>query len=234
MSFATHRPLLLIVLAALLLSLTVVACGGASPTSNAPGGQIGDAPPLPASTGGDDGAAEKIKIKTPDDRLVVEFKPGGAENVKIEYGANEGAQVLRGELGKNDKRKYQLEGGGQIVEVKLGDDGFKVRTPAGALLWKVKISDDKIKISNNEENANPFVLSVKGDDRVKVLQNETEIGEVKFYRDRQKVKVKDAGEQELFESNTDHYSAMYGVLLMQQIPDPERYVIMAELLLRKR
>ncbi len=234
MPFATHRPLLLVVLAALLLALTVVACGGASPTGNAPGGQPGDGPPPPASTDGDD-AAEKIKIKTPDDRSIVEFKPNGAaESVKIEYGANEGARVLRGESSKNDKRKYQLEGGGQIVEVKLGDDGFKVRTPAGALLWKVKISDDKIKISNNEENANPFVLSVKGDDRVKVLQNETEIGEVRFYRDRQKVKVKDAGEQELFESNTDRYSAMYGVLLMQQIPDPERYVIMAELLLRKR
>ncbi len=133
MSFATHRTLLLVVLAALLLALTVVACGGASPTGNAPGGQPGDGPPLPASTGGDD-AAEKIKIKTPDDRPIVEFKPGGAESVKIEYGANEGARVLRGELRKNDKRKYQLEGGGQFVEVKPGDDGFKVRTPAGALL----------------------------------------------------------------------------------------------------
>ena len=177
-------------------------------------------------------SAEEIKIKSSDEGRVVEFKPGG-EGLKIEFTVNGQRQVLRGEVGKSDKRKYTLDGTGIIAEVKPDAEGFKVRTTEGRLLWKVKTSSDKIKISNNEENASPFVLERKEDDRVKVLHDETEIGEVKFYPDSRKVKIKDTGEKELYESDTGRYSALYGVQLMTQIPERERYIIMAELLARK-
>jgi hypothetical protein len=224
----SYRALLLFLLS---VSLSLVSsCGGSgSKSSPAPGGSNDGSPPSAATAD----EADKIKIKTPDEQAVVEFKLKG-DSPKIEFSASGQTKILRGELNKNDKRKYQLEGGGMVAEVKPGDDGFKVRTPDGNLLWKVKIAGDKIKISNNEENTNPFVLAIKDNDRVKILQNETLLGEVKFYRDRQKVKVKDTNEKELYESNTDRYSAMYGVMMMQQIPDAERYIIMAELLLRKR
>jgi hypothetical protein len=140
--------------------------------------------------------------------------------------------VLRGEANETDKRKYEWDDQGRVAEVKPNDDGFKVRTPDGNLLWKVKISADKIKISNNEENNNPFELKWKEADRVKVALGDTELGEMKYYSDRQKIKVKDANERELFESNTSHASAAYGVLLLQTIPETERYIIMAELLAR--
>ena len=52
---------------------------------------------------------------------------------------------------------------------------------------------DKIKISDNEENLNAFELKEKQADGVKVVRNDDRIGEVKFYRDRGKVKVKDNG-----------------------------------------
>ena len=222
-----HRALLTLLL---LASLSVLfSCGGGSNSSSATGGSNKASPPSASTTD----ASDKIKIKTPDEQSVVEFKLNG-DSPKVEFSQGGQTKVLRGELSKNDKRKYQLEGGGMVAEVKPGDDGFKVRTGEGKLLWKVKLTDDKIKISNNEENTNPFVLAIKGSDRIKILQDETELGEVKFYPDRQKVKVKDTSEKELFESNTDRYSAMYGVMMMQQIPDAERYIIMAELLSRKR
>ena len=210
-----------------LFLLVFASCGWH--TSGTSGGTI-------TSTGGprpagatDTASAGKIKIKTPDDQTVVEFKPGG-ENVKIEFTTSGQAKVLHGDIRDSGKRKYTLEGGSMVAEVKPGDDGFKVRTPDGRLLWKVKISEGKIKISNNEENKNPFVLSIKENDRVKILRDETEIGAVKFYRDRQRVEVKDTAQKELYQSNTDRYSAMYGVLMMDQIPDAERYIIMAEIL----
>ncbi len=209
----------------LLLALSLGACGG---RGNAPAGNAGGSAPAADAAGW----AEKIKIKTPDDQTLVEFKQRG-EELKIEFSTGGRMQVLRGAPNEKDKRKYELEGGGLVAEVKPGDEGFKVRTPDGRLLWKVKTAADKIKISDNEENQNPFELKLKEDDRVKVGRNETALGEVKFYRDRQKVKVKDAGEQELYDSNTDQYSAAYGVLLMQQIPEQVRYIIMAELLARK-
>lgn len=168
----------------------------------------------------------KVKIKTPDDKPVVEFKFDGSET-KLEYGG----KVVRGEL-KDDKRKYFYEAGSQIAEVKAKDaDGFKVRTLDGKLLWKIKISGDKIKISDNEENRNAFDI-VKKEDGAKVEQNEQKLGEVKFYRDRQKIKVKDAADQELFDGNTDKYSVAYGVLLLDKIPEELRYIIIAEILTR--
>ncbi len=209
----------------LLLALALSACGS---RGNAPAGNAGGGAPAADAAGW----AEQIKIKTPDDQTLVEFKQRG-EELKIEFSTGGRMQVLRGAPNEKDKRKYELEGGGLVAEVKPGDEGFKVRTPDGRLLWKVKTAADKIKISDNEENQNPFELKLKEDDRVKVVRNEMALGEVKFYRDRQKVKVKDAGEQELYDSNTDQYSAAYGVLLMQQIPEQVRYIIMAELLARK-
>lgn len=175
--------------------------------------------------------ADKIKIKTPDDRTVVEFKPDG-ENLSIEFSSGDQMRSLRGESKETGKRKYEIGGSGQIVEVKSGEKAFKVRTADGRLLWKVKLSPDKIKISDNEEGLNPFVLDIKSNEAVKVLRDAEEIGKVNFYRDRAKIKVKNAQEAELYDSNTDRYSAMYGVLLMDKIPEAERYIIMAELLLR--
>ncbi|MCI0489061.1 MAG: hypothetical protein L0229_20915 [Blastocatellia bacterium] len=175
----------------------------------------------------------KIKIKTPDDRTLVEFKSDG-ENLSIEFSSDGQVKSLRGELKESGKRKYALEGGGQVAEVKADEKAFKVRTADGRLLWKVKLAEDKIKISDNEEGLNPFVLDIKSDDRIKVLRDAEEIGKVNFYRDRAKVKVKDARDAELFDSNTDRYSAMYGVLLMDRIPETERYIIMAEILHRGR
>jgi hypothetical protein len=167
----------------------------------------------------------KVKVKTPDDKTVVEVKIDG--DPKIEYSG----KVVRSET-KGDKRKYTLEGGSQIAEVKVKDsDGFKVRTNDGKLLWKVKISADKIKISDNEENQNAFELKKK-DDGAKIERNETKLGEVKFYKDRQKVKVKDNGDTELFDSNTDKYSSAFGVLALNEIPEDLRFIIFAELLAR--
>lgn len=176
-------------------------------------------------------SGSQVKIKTPDDQLVVEFKLKD-DRVTIEMVANGATRVLRGEPNEKDKRKYESENGGRVAEVKPSDDGFKIRTPDGNLLWKVKIAPDKVKVSNNEENNNPFELEWKGRERVKVTLEQNELGEMKFDRDRQKVKVKDAGESEVFESNTERPSAAYGVLLLQTIPQPERYIIMAELLAR--
>ena len=175
----------------------------------------------------------KIKVKNPAGATVVQFKPRG-QDIKVEYDHNGQTLVLRGKQSKSGKRKYQLEGAGPFAEVKPTDSGFKVRTPGAELLWKVKISGYKTKISNNEENRNPFVLKTD-DDRVKIFRNEsTDIGRVKFYFDRGKIKVKDLQGNELFASNTDRYSAAFGLLMADEIPPAERYILMAELLMLDR
>jgi hypothetical protein len=46
------------------------------------------------------------------------------------------------------------------------------------------------------------------------------------------VKVKDAADTELFQIDADRLSIAYGVLLLKDIPQTERSIIMAELLAR--
>lgn len=205
----------------LLLAFLSFACNSGSKQSETPNNPTTSKP-----TTENKAYDTKVKIKTPDDKDVVEVKID-ANSTKLEYGG----KVVRGET-KDDKRKYSVEGGSQIAEVKIKDaDGFKVRTNDGKLLWKIKIADGKVKISDNEENQNAFEIKKK-DDGAKIERGETKLGEVKFYTDRQKIKVKDAADKELFDSNTDKYLTAYGVLALNEIPEDFRFIILAELLAR--
>ncbi len=134
-----------------------------------------------------------------------------------------------------EKRKYRrASGGSQLFEVKPGDNGFKLRTSDGKLLWKVKLDTDKIKISDNEENANPWSLKTKYEDKVKVVDaSDKEVAEVRFYPD--KTKVKSAAGAELWECTSPRRrSASFGVLALDRIPEEHRAILMAEILARRR
>jgi hypothetical protein len=219
----------LIVLAAAALMLG--ACGKKSKTgSDAATGK----PPvsqLPLNRAGDTAATEKFTVETPDGKRLLTFHAGSG--MKIELGEGAGARVLRGTMRDNGKRKYEVEGGPLVAEVKSDADAFKLRTVDGKLLWKVKLDDDKIKISDNEQNENPYVIKMR-DDGAKVEENDNAIGEVKFYPDRGRVKVKGADDTELFDGNAARMSVMYAPLLMKRIPDTERSIIMAEIAARGR
>jgi hypothetical protein len=139
------------------------------------------------------------------DRSGVDVKQSG-ENIEIRYPGG----VLTGDPRSTGKRKYRVGNGPVTYEVKPGEGGFKLRTADGALRWKVKISADKIKISDNEENRNPFELKRRENGEVKVVApGEREIGRV---------------------SGT----AAQAVLLVDAIPEIERYILMAELTARKQ
>lgn len=151
---------------------------------------------------------------------------------RVEVSISGGSRFL-GEL-DGDKRRYRnAASGAAFVEVKMSDSGFKVRTPDSKLLWKVKVDTDEIKVSDNEENQTPWVLKTKYDDKAKVLDPaEKEIGEVKYYRDSGKAKVKDASGAELMTSESGRMSPAFGVSLMSGVPEEYRLIVMAELIAR--
>jgi hypothetical protein len=128
---------------------------------------------------------------------------------------------------KGDKRKYGSAAGEVALEVKHNEaDKFKVRTADGALIWKIKLDTDKIKVSDNEENNNPYQLK-RGDNKIKVKDAaDVELGDVQV-KDG-KVVVAAAGKSFIIETN--QLSAAYGVLLMEKLSDRDKFVIMAELL----
>ena len=185
-------------------------------------------------------AAAVTPVSPPDPNTVVVRSSGGSKSITVVEKGNALEIVLpNGDrlVGdpKGDKRKYRRASGGpQLLEVKAGDGGFKLRTTDGKLLWKVKIDTDKIKVSDNEENANPWSLKTKYEDKVKVVDaSEKEIAEVRFYPD--KTKVKSAAGVELWEcASPRRRSAAFGVLALDRIPEEHRAVLMAEILARRR
>jgi hypothetical protein len=89
--------------------------------------------------------------------LPVDVKNSGG-TVDIDYVENSQHHRLHGVIKSNGKRKYALDNGPEVLEVKPGEGEFKVRRPDGSLLWKIKMDPNKIKISDNEQNLNPIEL----------------------------------------------------------------------------
>ena len=138
-------------------------------------------------------------------------------------------QNITGRLSKNDKTKYYNASGDVIAEVKYKETGFKLRKPDGTLLWKIKAKENKIKISDNAENQNPYEIKKK-DGRYKVKRMDKAYGKVTF--DGNQIKIKSESGTYTLESNTDSYA--YGVLAIDEIPAEHRLIIIAELLKGKR
>jgi hypothetical protein len=154
--------------------------------------------------------------------------------VTITFTENGAQRRLIGETRDSGKRKYAIEGGPVVYEVKPGDDeSFKLRTPDGKLRWKVKVTPEKIKISDNEENEHPFELKVKDANRVKVVAPEDrELGNVRY--ENGQINVETAGGRSIFKLTAPKFSGAYGVLLLDTIPEQERHILVAELLSRNR
>ena len=171
---------------------------------------------------------KKIKLKDPGGEERAVFILGSAK-IKIKF-VDEGRDfVLEGKR-KGGKRKYSLDGDNPYIEVKPKEAGFKLRTPEGQLLWGVKLRDDKLEISDNEDGFQSFIVKKTRDtDRAKVSREDLDLGRVKFYAEKRVIKVKDVGGEERFRGRAAALSGAYGVLLMDDIPLPDRYIIMAEL-----
>ncbi|EAY24431.1 hypothetical protein M23134_06285 [Microscilla marina ATCC 23134] len=140
-----------------------------------------------------------------------------------------GNKAITGRLSKNDKTKYYDPAGDVIAEIKYKETSFKLRKPDGTLLWKVKIKDNKIKISDNAENEHPYEVKKK-EGTYKIKRHNDELGKVTF--DGNNVKVKTSEGTFKMVSNSDSYA--FGVLAIKEIPAEHRLIIMAELLKGKK
>ena len=212
--------------------LSLVACSrGKEPA--APNVEFSSAPaakPPAAATTAAAAASGAVTLVSADGTKTITVMADGG---RVEVSISGGARYI-GEA-DGDKRRYRdAATGAAFVEVKSGDNNsFKVRTPDSKLLWKVKVATDKIKVSDNEENKAPWVLKTKYEDKAKVLSPaEQEIGEVKYYRDSGKAKVKNESGDELFASESGRMSPAFGVAIMSGVPEQYRLIVMAELIAR--
>ncbi|HEY0782759.1 MAG TPA: hypothetical protein VGE98_09910 [Thermoanaerobaculia bacterium] len=183
------------------------------------------AKPAPTAT-----ATAAIEVRGADGKPSLALRITG-DRVRIELPAD-GNRVLTGVEKETGKRKYAFAGSGPFAEVKPGDAGFKLRGPDGKLKWKVKLDAGSVKVSDNEEGQRAIVVKVRGAG-LEVRRDAAVLGGVDFKAGRDGVVVHDASGRILYRSEGAP-SALFGLLLVPEIPSPERAILMAELLARQR
>ncbi|MCM8530123.1 MAG: hypothetical protein NE330_03095 [Lentisphaeraceae bacterium] len=131
---------------------------------------------------------------------------------------------------KKDGNKYKNIRGDIVLSVKEKTDSLKFYDKSGKLAWKVKIYDDKIKISNNEENKDAWQVKDK-EDKAKVYDAaERELFRVYFSSG--KMDVKTVNKKKLYSLPAKKLSLAPGILALEHIPEHQRAVIFSELMQR--
>lgn len=152
------------------------------------------------------------------------------KHIHVEAGSND--LYAQSKLGVRYYRNGQQ--GEPLAEIKYELNGLKVRDPSEKLLWKLKFEADKIKIADNEDMKNPYVIKLKPDEDKVFSPKNAELGAVKQSAESGKIKIKDAKGKELYTVETGRMSASYGVLLLKDIPAPQRALIAAEIFMQNR
>lgn len=160
------------------------------------------------------------EIKSEDGTLVGKIIIDGVD-MSFEYAGNIFSCKIKGE-----KHKY-INNGEEVVIVKHSEAGkFKLKTPDGTLLWKVKIKADKLKISDNEEGENAYEIKLSNAEKAKVKRNDQELGHIKLKDGKLKI---EAGKK-IYTINGNRISLAYGALAAGDISERDQYIIMTELL----
>jgi hypothetical protein len=170
-------------------------------------------------------AVKDINVKSADGLETGVIQIPDENNVSIKYGS----RVLFGER-KGDKFYYTSNDPDfQPCISKSKENTVKIKKNDGTLIWKVKIKESKITISDNEENNNAYELKINPE-KIKVEKDGTEIGKVVYYSDKHELKLKNADNSEVYSIPEDSLNVKYGVLLCKEIPFHYQLLIMAELL----
>lgn len=127
-----------------------------------------------------------------------------------------------------EKRNYSV--GDNSYSAKQKANKIKLYNRDGALLWKVKIGDSKMKISQSEEGEPLYVVKIK-ESKHKIMQGETLIAAVKQKEDKSGIKIKNATNETLYKIKTTEFSLSFSLLAMSTIPADQRAILLSELYL---
>ena len=133
---------------------------------------------------------------------------------------------LHSKMTKSDKRKYFDSNENVLYEVKYKPEGFKLRTSSSELLWKIKLYENKIKISDNEENNNPFEIKIVNSREAKLVKNNAELARLNYNNNQRLLKLENSSTKILNEQN---YSPTLLIDVISIIPSDQREIIKQEL-----
>ncbi len=135
---------------------------------------------------------------------------------------------LQGVAKRSDKRKY-YDGSSMVYAVKMDEGGFKLRDENERLLWKVKLYPDKLKIANNEDMNGAYEVKLRDEGKLKLEKNERELNTIHLSVSSTPLAIAEKYSIEGF-----GISLAPGILMIDDLKDVEKFIIMAELVQRNR
>ncbi len=127
-----------------------------------------------------------------------------------------------------DKAGYRLLMGGKEYQVKEKENGYKIYDPSGKMIFKIKEKESKIKVMKSEDDPAPWSIKFKGD-HYKIVGGERDLGKIKFYPDKKKIKVKDAKGAEICEAAANRLYAAPAVVLFAGFKESDMLILFAAL-----
>ncbi|MBL7856328.1 MAG: hypothetical protein JNM57_01465 [Cyclobacteriaceae bacterium] len=136
---------------------------------------------------------------------------------------------LTGIAKRSDKRKYYNGSNTMVYAVKLDDDGFKLRDGNEQMIWKIKLYPDKLKIANNEEMTGAYEVKLKEDGKLKLERNDSEVKAIHLSAAADWSEI-----DQQYSIQGFGRSLAPGILLIPEIQEREKFIIMAEIVQRGR
>ncbi|SFJ39925.1 hypothetical protein [Olleya namhaensis] len=132
----------------------------------------------------------------------------------VSTGIQDNTNKYSSKMTKADKKKYYNNNNTVVYEIKYKSDGFKLRTAASDLIWKVKLYDNKVKISDNEENLNPYEIKMTDTYKAKLVKDDVALARTTYDLNakQQSIASENDAQPEFFETS---YSPS---LLLTKIP----------------
>ncbi|MEM6831102.1 MAG: hypothetical protein AAF551_11360 [Bacteroidota bacterium] len=136
-----------------------------------------------------------------------------------------GTKSYWGTLKTTEKRKYYDANDELAYIIKYGEAGFKLKDENDQLRWKVKLTDEYIKIANNEEMENTYRVSRSSKGKIKVKQHDKELAVIPFVPNNHSIEIG----KRYYLINFGHSLAI-GVMMLEDMPLLERFLLSAEIL----
>lgn len=209
---------------AVLAVLTAVSCGDdiAQRYKEANAKLPPSAPPAPVAAS----PADSAKVGAADLRSW-DIDKDGVVLVKYELIYSE-KHELHGVPKNEDKREYTLDSDQSLLlTAKSAEDSIKILAANGTLHWKVKIDGGQIKISDNDQNANAYVLTTLSSVTRVTAPDGHLIGTVKY--ENGKNVMRDGFDKVIDRMPSKLFRPGYGVILIDGISPPERFAMMCEI-----
>ncbi len=111
-----------------------------------------------------------------------------------------------------------------LKEKKAGT--YKIYNPDDSLLFKVKFYDGKRKISQSEDDKEPWSIKLKNDEtRYKVKKGEKKLGQIKFYPDDLKIKVKDTSNIKMCSMKSGRLRSAPAVCFFDELSEEQQLIL---------